>query len=600
MLYYNSQNEGGLSMKHWQKLCALIMTVALLLTGFTLPINAETEVLEGTGQGHNGEIKVAVTVTDGVIEGIEVVEDSETETLAQPVYDQLTDKIISGNDPEVDTLSGSTYTSNGYIEAIKDALEKGGITLAAVSNSEEGKSTEPTVEDYDVVVIGAGGAGMSAAIEAAEAGKKVALVEKMPAVGGNTLISGGEMNVPNNWVQENLGISDQDSIDLYIEDTLEGGDNLGDPEVVRTMAENALPAAEWLRDEIGVRFYDDQLFFFGGHTVERALIPYGHTGQEIVVNLKEKVDELGVTTYLNTKAEHLVQDDEGRIVGVEATDTNGNTITFNAADGVVITSGGFGSNVEMRKEANPKYDESYLSTVTVGSQGDGIVMAEKVGAALTNMESIQTYPVANPETGMISLLADTRFDGAILINQEGERFVEELERRDVISEATLEQTGQYAYQLWNDDLDQVSNSKELHANEYETLLEQGHLVVGDTLEEVAEAFNIPVDTLQETVDKVNEYAETGEDKDFNHRKGLVDLSEGKYYLLRYRPSVHHTMGGVVINSDAEVLDEEGNAIPGLYAAGEVTGVIHGSNRLGGNAITDAITFGRIAGQNVAK
>lgn len=225
-------------------------------------------------------------------------------------------------------------------------------------------------------------------------------------------------------------------------------------------------------------------------------------------------------------------------------------------------------------------------------------MAQEVGAALTNMESIQTYPIANPKTGMISLLADTRFDGAILVNQEGKRFVEELERRDVISKAILAQTGGYAYQIWNDDIDAISKTKEAHKAEYDELIREKLLVKADTIEEAAKFFDIDVDSLKETLAKVNAYAKEGEDKEFHHRGGLVSLEKGPYYIEKASPSVHHTMGGLVINEKTEVLDENGKVIPGLYAAGELTGVIQGKNRLGGNAITDIITYGRIAGKEV--
>lgn len=579
----------------WQILLGIIML--LFIVSCSNGNNEQT--FEGVGNGKHGEIKVEVSVKDDQIEDIKVLEEKENEVLAEPVYTQLKDTIIANNSVDVDTISGSTITSDGYIEAVQDALSKAGITLAASNNADKDKEKPDAVQEYDVVVVGSGGAGLSAAIEAAEANKSVVIVEKMPTVGGNTLISGGEMNAPGNWVQKDLGI-EGDSVESYYEDTLKGGDNVGDPKMVRIMAEHALESAEWLRDDIKVEFLDDQLFQFGGHSYKRALIPVGHTGQEMITKLKAKVDELQIPIILDTRATELIQDDSGKVTGVKANYKEEDDITFNANDAVILTTGGFGSNIEMRKKYNPEYDERYMSTDTEGTTGDGIIMAEKVGAALTNMESIQTYPIANPETGVISLLADTRFDGAILINQEGKRFVEELERRDVISQAILEQTGGYTYQLWNDDIDAISKTKEAHQDEYDELINEKLLVKADTLEEAAEFFDIDIENLKETVAKVNEYAETGEDKDFNHRGGLVSLESGPYYIEKAVPSVHHTMGGVVINEHTEVLDEEDNPISGLYAAGELTGVIQGTNRLGGNAITDIITFGRIAGQTVGE
>ncbi|MBP1039753.1 flavocytochrome c [Vagococcus sp. BWB3-3] len=552
---------------------------------------------EGTGDGKHGDIKVEVTVKDKQIDGIKVVKHSENEVLAEPVYDELQETIVETNSPEVDVVTGSTATSDGYIAAVKDAIKKSGITLVASSKKNKKEPKEEAEQSYDVVVVGSGGAGFSAAIEAKEAGKSVILIEKMPAVGGNTLISGAEMNVPNNWVQKKLGIKG-DSPEIMAADTLKGGDNVGDPEMVKVMTDKALEAAEWLRDDIKVSFIEDQLFQFGGHSYKRALIPEGHTGAEVIKKFRKKAEELKIPIKLNTTATDLIQDKEGKVTGIKATNREDQSISYMAKDGVVLTTGGFGSNVEMRKKYNSKMDESYMSTVTEGSTGDGIVMAEKIGAGLTNMESIQTYPVCNIETGVISLLADTRFDGAILINQEGLRFVEELERRDVISNAILKQTGGYTYQLWNDDINDISKTMEAHEGEYDELVKQKLIVKADTLEEAADFFDIDVKQLKATVEKVNQYAKDGEDKEFNHRGGLVSLEKGPYYIEKAAPSVHHTMGGLIINEKTEVLKEDGTVISGLYAAGELTGVIHGSNRLGGNAITDIIVFGRIAGQEV--
>lgn len=556
------------------------------------------QVFEGTGNGKHGDIKVEVTMKDNHIEDIKVLNHGENKVLAEPVYEELEQTIINQNSTEVDVVTGSTATSEGYLEAVNDAVKKSGMTLVASKKVSNKSEKEPTEQTFDVVVVGSGGAGFSAAIEAKEAGKSVVLIEKMPAVGGNTLISGAEMNVPNNWVQEKLGIKG-DSPEKMAEDTIKGGDELGDPHMIQVMTENALDAATWLKDDIKVEFLDDQLFQFGGHSYKRALIPKGHTGQEVITKFRAKADKLEIPIKLNTTAKELIQENN-RITGVKAENKEGQMITYKAKNGVVLTTGGFGSNVEMRKKYNEKMDESYMSTVTEGSTGDGIIMAEAVGADLTNMENIQTYPICNPKTGVISLLADTRFDGAILVNQEGKRFVEELERRDVISNAILEQTGGYTYQLWNDDINKISGTMKVHEAEYEELLKQKMIVKADTLEEAAAFFDIDIQNLKETVKKVNQYAKDGKDKEFNHRGELVSLAKGPYYIEKAAPSVHHTMGGLVINDKTEVLNKDGQPIPGLYAAGELTGVIHGSNRLGGNAITDIIVFGRIAGQEVSK
>lgn len=587
-----------------KKITALVLSAGLVLAACqneeapadTTEQTGESGTFEGTGEGRNGDIVAEVTVEGGTITNIEVTQSEETENLAEPVYTGLADDVIAANSTDVDVVSGSTMTSEGFLQAIDNALESNNVTLAEGSAAESSSEEMQDEYTYDVVVVGAGGGGYAAAIEAANQGYSVTLLEKLPVTGGNTLISGGEMNVPNNWVQESLGI-EGDSPEVYYEDTMAGGDNLGDPEMVRLMAESALDSAEWLRDKIQVEFIEDQLFQFGGHSYERALIPVGHTGQELITKLDAEAEKLGIDIYTETPATELITDDSNTVVGLKA--TNGDKeITFNANEGVILTTGGFGANVEMRKEVNPDLDERYGTTNSPGAEGQGITMATDIGAATTNMESIQTYPVSNPETGEISLLADTRFDGAVLINQEGTRFVEELERRDVISNAILEQTGGYTYQVWDQKLGEDTGNLEAHAGELERLLDQELIYVADTLEEGAEYWDIPVEQFMETVNYINEAAESGEDPDFNHRSGLAPLKEGPFYFQKATPSVHHTMGGLVINENAQVLDENDEPINGLYAAGEVTGVIQGANRLGGNAITDIITFGRIAGQSI--
>ncbi|WP_239256256.1 flavocytochrome c [Listeria ilorinensis] len=589
-------------MKKGRKWLILLVVLALFASLATACGGDGKEEVKatGVGNGKHGDIKVEVTFKDGDIKNIEVLNHKENEELADPVFSQMKDNIIASNNvDDVDVVSGSSATSKGYKEAVQDAVKKSGVKLNAKTKEAIKTEKEEPKQTYDVVVVGSGGAGFSAAIEAAQAGKKAVILEKMPAVGGNTLISGAEMNAPNNWVQKNLGITG-DSADLMYEDTLKGGDNKGQPEMVRILADQALPSAEWLRDEIKVEFLEDELFQFGGHSKKRALIPKGHTGEELIKKFKLKAADLDIPIKTNMKAEKILTDDSGKVTGIEATDINGDTITFNANNGVVLATGGFGSNVEMRKKYNSEMDERYMTTDAAGTTGDGIVMAEAIGGALTNMENIQTYPVCDPETGVISLVADSRFNGAILVNQEGNRFVEELERRDVISKAILAQPGGYTYQLWNGDIEKISNTTKVHKDEYEQLKKEKMLVKADTLEEAAKFFDVDPKALKQTVDKVNQYAKDGKDPDFDHRAGLVDMSKGPYYMMKAVPSVHHTMGGLVINEQAQVMNTDNQPIENLYAAGELTGVIHGTNRLGGNAISDIITFGRIAGQEVSK
>ena len=568
--------------------------------GFAAASMAAPVTAEGTGVGKHGDITVAVTFDAGKIQDIKIVKNAENPILAKKVFTDLKDQVVALSSTDVDLISGATFSAKGFIDAVNDAAKKAGVTLAKADKKALKKAARelPKTSNYDVVVIGAGGAGFSAAITARNAGANVVLLEKMPAVGGNSLISGAEMNAAKNWVQPKLGIND-DSPELHAEDTFKGGDGKGDMKVINVMTHQALDAAKWCRDYLGVRFEDDNLFFFGGHSRKRALIPVGHTGTEFIAKFQAKADELGIPVITNMKAEELIKNKDGRVVGVKAT-MDGSEYTFNAKGGVVLATGGFGANPEMVKKYNPKIDERFKTTDAPGTTGEALYMAERAGAQLVNMGYIQTYPICDPISGAIELIADARFDGAIMLNQEGKRFVEELQRRDVLSEAILNQTGQYCWVLWNDNIGKISNTVKAHANEYEAFTKQSIMTTCDDLKCIADFTKIPFDQLQKTVKRVSDMAGKGNDKDFNHRAGLMDMQQGKYYVIKAVPSTHHTMGGVRINEKAEALTAEGKVIPGLWAAGEVTGVTHGTNRLGGNAYTDIIVFGRIAGEAAAK
>ena len=574
---------------------AMVFAVGFAAASMAAPVTAE-----GTGVGKHGDITVAVTFDAGKIQDIKIVKNAENPILAKKVFTDLKDQVVALSSTDVDLVSGATFSAKGFIDAVNDAAKKAGVTLAKADKKALKKAARelPKTSNYDVVVIGAGGAGFSAAITARNAGANVVLLEKMPAVGGNSLISGAEMNVAKNWVQPKLGIND-DSPELHAQDTFKGGDGKGDMKVINVMTHQALDAAKWCRDYLGVRFEDDNLFFFGGHSRKRALIPVGHTGTEFIAKFQAKADELGIPVITNMKAEELIKNKDGRVVGVKAT-MDGSEYTFNAKGGVVLATGGFGANPEMVKKYNPKIDERFKTTDAPGSTGEALYMAERAGAELVNMGYIQTYPICDPLSGAIELIADARFDGAIMLNQEGKRFVEELQRRDVLSEAILNQTGRYCWVLWNDKIGSISNTVKAHANEYEAFTKQGIMTTCDDLKCIADFTKIPFDQLRKTVKRVSDMAGKGNDKDFNHRAGLMDMQQGKYYVIKAVPSTHHTMGGVRINEKAEALTAEGKVIPGLWAAGEVTGVTHGTNRLGGNAYTDIIVFGRIAGEAAAK
>ncbi len=556
-------------------------------------------VYKGVGNGRGGDISIEVTIEDDIIRDIKVLSQNETGGLDTAI-DTLSEEIIAKNTLDVDTVSGATVTSNGFIEAVTAALKTANATpdmLKKVEVGDKSTSKKDVSETHDIVVIGAGGAGLTAAIEAKLDGADVIVLEKMPIAGGNTLISGAEYAAPNNWIQEKEGI--KDSIEQHIQDTLNGGDNINNPELVRVVAENALADAIWLRDEVGV-VWEDELMQFGGHSVKRSLIPKGASGKEIITKQLKKAEEINIPILLDTKATALITDANGKVIGVEAEGKDAN-YTFNTNKAVIIASGGFGSNVEMRIKYNPAIDDSILSTNSPGSTGDGIVMAEDAGADLVGMEHIQTYPICDPLTGTLLYFDDARLYGhTAIVNKEGKRFVEELGRRDEVSMAIKAQSGSVCYELLDQKGFDESNLQENHGPEIEYLYNNDLLVKGDTLEESAAFFDIDAKELKTTVDKYNSYVKDGKDPEFNKRSLPSTIDTAPYYILKAAPAVHHTMGGIKINTNAQVINKDGKIVEGLFAAGEVTGGVHGKNRLGSNALADITVFGRIAGQNAAK
>ncbi len=573
-----------------KKIISFLLLAAMLLTG--LSVFAESGTFKGAGNGKNGEIVLNVTLKDNVIESIECVKNDETVGYADSIK-TLSDAVIAANSLSVDAVAGATYTSTGFFEAMEDALSKAGVKPEdLVPNDKKAETTKENVEEsHRIVVVGAGGAGLVASISAKLSGAEdVVLLEQMPFVGGNTLISGSEYAAPGNWLQAKENI--EDSADKLYEDMLKQG---GEPELIRVLADNALKDAEWLRDEAGVEWMDE-LMFFGGHSVKRSLIPRGATGTEIITKLKAHADKLGVDIRLNTRATELITDENGTVTGLKAENDKQN-ITFNAK-AVILTTGGFGDNIEMRKANDPNVDEKVLSTNAAGINGDGIIMAQKVGAGTTGMEYIQLYPICNPVTGALLYVDDTRLMGkTIIVNEEGDRFVEELGTRYEMSMAIKKQTGSVAYELMTKKAAEESGVMENHMPEVKDLLATGLMAECDTIQECAEKMGVNADELLKTVEKWNGFVENGKDEDFNKRGTLYAIDEeGPSWLVKVAPAVHHTMGGITIDTNTHVLREDGSVITGLYAAGETTGGIHGNNRLGSCAIADITVFGRIAGE----
>ncbi len=545
---------------------------------------------EGTAAGNNGDVKAVVTFDGDKISKIDLTHE-ETEGLGDKAADKLVDEIVANNSVSVDNVTGATVTSTAVIEAVKAAIEASGRDVKAFEAEGEAKKGEATEKETDVVVIGGGGAGFAAAVSAKEAGADVILLEKLSAVGGNTLISGGEYAAPENDIQKEEGI--EDSKEQFAKDIEEAG---GNPELIKVLADKATEDAYWLRDDIGVEWLDS-LMFFGGHSVKRSLIPAAHTGNELIKNYTKKADELGIEVLTEADVKEILTKDD-KVCGVKVETADGELTV--KANSVVIASGGFGANDEMCYENDNEVDEYVKSTNSPGATGDGIVMAEKLGADTVDMDKIQLYPVCDVETGKLLYCGDTRLvGGALLINQEGKRFVEELGTRREISMAIKGQTDHVGYVLWDETSNETTGTMASNPKEAESLYDRGLMVKADTLEELADHFGIDKDALLETVKTFNENSAKKEDPDFNLRMLGWQVKDAPFYMMKAAPAVHHTMGGLKINTEAQVLNKDGEWIDGLYAAGEVTGGIHGSNRLGSVAMADITVFGRIAGENAA-
>lgn len=555
----------------------------------------DTLILEGVGKGKSGDILVEVVIKSNKIKHIEIIEHNETPGFDKAMV-QLSDEIVAKNSVDVDIISGSTITSKGFISAVNNALSKYDLQESLIEIVE---SNDVEADNYqsEILIIGGGGAGFTAAIEAMSMGaSSVTIIEKMPFGGGNTRMSGGEFAAPGNWVQVEEGITN-DSVELFYNDIYEGGYRHGKPELIRILAQSALDNALWLRDFVGVKYRDEQSWY-GGHTVARSLWPEGD-GPSYIDTLIKKALDMGVNIEYNTKAEEFIQNEEGRVIGVIAKN-NGVEKRFYGNKGVILATGGFGANVEMRMEYDTQWGRLDASIPTTNSPaiiGDGIVMADNIGANLIGMGAIQLYPVNNPATGNYYFMDYARLmSNALLINKEGKRFVDEKETRDNIAKATIFQPNATSYELIDSKVIEEMDLEGKYKDELLRGYDQGVIFKG-SLEECSNFFDIPVEQVKETVERYNKFAESGADLDFNRTKDLRKIEEGPYIMFASVVSVHHTMGGVEIDTSAQVMNEDGNRIEGLYATGEVTGGIHGGNRLGSLSIPDTVTFGRIAARS---
>ena len=440
-------------------------------------------------------------------------------------------------------------------------------------------------EQADIVVIGAGGAGMAAAVQAYDNGvKKVVILEKMPMAGGNTIRATGGINAAETPQQAKMGI--KDSIDQMYKDTMKGGHNLNNPELVKVLCQNSNDAVQWLI-KLGGNFQD--VGFMGGATNKRCHRPTGGAavGPEVVKTLYNAVEARKIDLRTENQVVDLIVKN-GAVAGVKVKGEDGKTYEINAK-AVVNAAGGFGANNAMVSKIIPRL-KGFATTNHPGATGDGLLLSEKVKAAFVDMDQIQTHPTVVETTGVMVTEA-VRGNGAVLINKEGKRFYDELSTRDAVSAAVLKQTTGHAYMFFDDDV-----RKSLKAIEGYIKM-PGMVIQGKTLDEIAKNMGVPAANLKATMAQYAKDQAAGKDSCCGRTKMERPLNKAPYYAILITPAVHHTMGGVKINTKAEVIDVNGKVIPGYFAAGEVTGGVHGGNRLGGNAQADIIVFGRIAGNS---
>ncbi len=467
------------------------------------------------------------------------------------------------------------------------------MVLGGCAKEEETKEepketvTEENTLSYDVVVIGAGGAGLTAALEAFDQGASVVVLEKMSIAGGNTNRASGGMNASETSVEKENGI--EDSNDLFYEDTMKGGYNKNNPELVRNLVEKSAETIDWLKT-IGVNLTG--LSTSGGQSAKRTHTPEDGSavGGYLVEHLVENLDKRGIEISYNTRATQILMDENGAACGVVA-ERDGKTYTYDAK-AVVLAAGGFGANEEMWTKYRPEL-KGYVTTNHAGATGDGIVMAQAIGANLVDIEQIQIHPTVEQTTSEL-ISESVRGSGAILLNQQGNRFTNEMLTRDVVSANENALPEGYAYVFFD-------NNLRTHKKAIDKYDNKGLITSADTLDELASKLGMDGENLKATIADYNAVVRGEKADDLGRTTGLeMEFVEAPYHAIKVAPGIHHTMGGVEINVNAEVINTEGKTITALYAAGEVTGGVHGANRLGGNAVADIVIYGRTAGMNAGK
>lgn len=604
--------------------------------------------------GHSGNLPMKVAFSETRIERIDIETKGETEGIADVVFTRIPSKIIEGQTLNVDALSGASETSNAVLSGVAKAVKLAGVNPDILKRRPKPASSQKREnEEYtcDVVVVGGGGAGLSAAATALQQGASVIVLEKYPAIGGNTIRSGGPVNAADpTWQQqfdENPGerqtiehlLSTDESLihPEYVEDfqalkeefaayqekfgtgkaylfdspllhrmqtyfggkrtDLNGNLIYGQYDLVKVLTDRALESVQWL-EEIGVEYDKSIVFAPVGALWRRGHKPVKSYGSAFILALGSYVEEHGGRIITDSPVKQLIIED-GKIAGVIATGANGQNITVHAK-AVVLASGGFGANTRMLKEYNTYWshiDDDIKTTNSYAMTGDGIALAQSAGGALTGMGFTQMMPVADPDTGELFSGLQVPPENFVIVNKKGERFVNEFSGRDVLTKAAIEQ-GSLFYLIADDEIKKTAANTS--QEKLDRQVEAGTLFRADTLEELAVQVHMDPHVLKDTIDKYNKYVDQGFDPEFHKDTFSLKVEKAPFYATPRKPAVHHTMGGVKIDTQTRVLDDNGQPIAHLYAAGEVAGGIHAGNRLGGNALTDIFTFGRIAGKTAVE
>ena len=603
------------------------------------PLALKNGTFEGKAYGNNGWLTVEVTIKDNKITDIKTPGQRETKYLGDTAIREIGKDVLQYQTLNVDNIAGATVTSTALKTAIAQAIEKAGGDIAAFQKPVPEKIKKVagiTKGSADLIIVGAGGAGLSAAVTAKDLGvKNVLVLEKMPVIGGNTLRCASAFNAADPDRQKALPMTETlkeavvkaisekpvseehaklmadvkakyeaylksgsktlfDCPEWHALQTYNGGDKVGHIPLIRQYSNNVLDTLHWMQSKGSPVM--DRVSQGAGALWQRTHQLDAPAGLGLIDPLYQSAVKQGVNFKLGMRVQDLILNDKGRVIGVTATDKVGNKYEFTSKDGVILATGGYSQNKEMRQKSAPHLTPEMVSTNQPGATGDGIVIATRHGADTTGMNYVQVYPLATPGTGALQGRARkmSGLDDVIDVNKNGERFVKEDARRDEFVAAIKKQPGGVVYDINDSSIVKPLNS---FNEDVETLVSIGRIYKADSLADLAKQLGMPADKLEATVAEFNKMVEAKNDPKFGRKLFDRPIVKPPFYATPRAPSIHHTMGGLQISTNAHVLDKKGKPIPGLYAAGEVTGGIHGSNRLGGNATADVLTFGRIAAKS---